>query len=140
MSENIEVTERGEIVARCIDGGVWTDPEPDGSVWLVVEDSDNPRMLATALLTRDDLAAWCRRVLRKVDPDSVQPLDEAAIRADEAERIAEWLASRAQLLDERQRSHRDRSEAMVELVLDAVWANTEAIAGLIRAGKHKSTP
>lgn len=71
MSEPIEVTEWGEIVARCIEGAAWTEPHPAGHVWLHVEDEANARIVASALLSREDMAAWCRRVLREVDPDAV---------------------------------------------------------------------
>ena len=37
MSDEVEVTPHGEIVARCINGEVWTEPDPDG-ISLTIEE------------------------------------------------------------------------------------------------------
>ena len=138
MSDEIEVTERGEIVARCILGEAWTEPHSDGHVWLHVEDEDNARIVASALVSREQLAAWCRRVLREVDPDPVPTVDEAAIRADERAKCAEELRAKA---------------AEVVAMRDAAWSGAarralrnqaegyaDAARLVERAGKHRGTP
>ena len=135
MIDEVEVTERGEIVARCVDGGVWTEPHPDGHVWMHIEDAENPRMVASAVVSRDDLAAWCRRVLAEVKPDPVPTVDEAAIRADERAKVeADVLA----WVDVQMRHVRTVPGAPF------LWRSggMEALGELaddIRAGKHRST-
>lgn len=76
MSDEVKVTPHGEIVARCIEGEVWTEPDPDGISLTIEEGDERPRKLASALLSREDMAAWCRRVLAEVDPDPVPTVDE----------------------------------------------------------------
>lgn len=70
MSEDIKVTPHGTIVARGQHGEVWVYPDHDDGIWCVGADEDG------AHLTRDQLLAFCRRVLREVDPDPVPTVDE----------------------------------------------------------------
>lgn len=136
MADEVEVTPHGEIVARCIKGEVWTESTQEG-IWLTIAEGDGrTQSMASALLSRENMAAWCRRVQREVDPDPVPTVDEAAIRADERAKVeAEVLA-----WVEVQMRH-------VRTVLGAsfVWRSggAEALGELaddIRAGKHRSTP
>ena len=77
MGDEVEVTERGEIVL-CEDfGEVWTSPVDDEHVNVF---SEGP-FHGPATLTKKGLAAWCRRVIAEVDADPVPTVDEAAIRA-----------------------------------------------------------
>lgn len=137
MSE-VGVTDLGEIVARCIEGEVWTEPHPAGHVWLHVEGEANARIVASALVSRVRLTAWCRRVLREVDPDPVPTVDEDAIRADERAKCAEGLRAKA---------------AEVVAMRDAAWSGAarralrnqaegyaDAARLVERAGKHRGTP
>ena len=57
MSDDVEVTERGEIVVHGKDGDVWVYRCRGDELWWVCVEVDDTR------LTRDQLAAWCRRVL-----------------------------------------------------------------------------
>lgn len=69
MSE-VEVTERGEIVVRGQNGDVWAYQNPGDDAWWVCAEEDDTR------LTDDQLAAWCRRVLREVEGDTHAAGDE----------------------------------------------------------------
>lgn len=49
---------------------MWAYQNPGDDAWWVCAEEDDTR------LTDEQLAAWCRRVLREVDPDPVPTVDE----------------------------------------------------------------
>lgn len=69
----------------------------------------------------------------------VREIDEAVIRADEAEKIAAWMVSGARLVATRHREGVDVIEALPDAVLDELCEGFEQVAAAIRAGKHRST-
>lgn len=141
MIDEVEVTPHGEIVAHGQNGDVWAYQRSaclraagDDSWWVCAEEDDT-------CLTRDQLVAWCRRVLAEVDPDQVPTLDEAAIRADEAEKIAAWMVSRARLASSEYREDDDDMLGPItNAMVDAIRMGVEEVAAAIRDGLHRSTP
>lgn len=142
MADEVEVTERGEIVVRGCDGEAMA-YQADGSWWLSAEtyaDGGRPSREGETRLTRDGLLSFCRRVLAEVDPDPAPTVDEAAIRADEAERIAAWMVSRTRLIASRQREEAGVIDVLTGAMLDAICEGVEEVAAAIRDGLHRSTP
>lgn len=119
MSEDVEVTEDGEIVASNSGDDLRAGPDVDGW-WRVCVSSYE---YAAVCLPTPTIAAWCRRVLREVDPDPVPTVDEAAIRADERAIVAGMIDSMAGELSWRNHLHH-----VLRMLADD-----------IRAGKHRRT-
>lgn len=115
---------------------LWMRPGMFEGEWDVYVDRED----GFAEISTDDLVAWCRRIQRKVDPDSVQPLDEAAIRADEAEKIAAYLDAKSDtLLDGRHAILVEERDVTGWNMRAAECDALESAAGDIRAGKHRSS-
>lgn len=135
MSDEVEVTERGEIVVHGCDGEAMV-YQADGSWWLSAEtyaDGRRPAREGETRLTRDGLLEFCRRVLREVGPDPSPTLNEATIRADERAKVEAEVLARIQM----------RRTAYSEAIGDVQWwcgwrEGLDDVEQDIRAGKHRS--
>lgn len=66
MSDEIEVTACGEIVAHGVGGDLWIEPRNSGGFWAHVGGNGHPSEMGSVILTGEQLAAWCLRVLWRV--------------------------------------------------------------------------